>query len=63
MKEAGIQGEEGLQDVLRSLERYGFLERMGDGAFRFRPPVLRFVDLCHLILERARPGETDGEGP
>ncbi len=63
MKEAGIQGEAGLADVLRSLERYGFLERMGGEAFRFKPPVFRFVDLCHLVLKENQPEKTNGVMP
>ncbi len=63
MKEAGIQGEGGLLDVLRNLERYGFLERMGNEAFRFKPPVFRFVDLCHLILREIQIDKTNGEKP
>jgi len=61
MKEAGIQAEEGLVDVLRSLERYGFLERIGTEAFRFKPPVFRFVDLCHLILGQSQSEEKNRE--
>ncbi len=65
MKEAGLQGEAGIAEVLRALERFGFAERLGQEAFRFRPAVLRFADLCHQVLERADtpPSPVQGEDP
>ncbi len=52
LKEAGAEGEEGVEGILRNLERFGFLRRVGAG-FRFRPPAYRFLDLCHRVLQEA----------
>ncbi len=51
MKEAGLTGQDSLGEVLKNLERYGFAERMGADVFRFKAPVFRFVDLCHIVLQ------------
>ncbi len=51
MSEAGLSGENGLADVIRNFERFGFARRDSGDSFSFRPPVFRFVDLCHSILE------------
>ena len=57
MAEAGVDGEDGLQNVLRSMVRMGFL-RMEDGsAIRFRTPAYRLMDLCTDVLRES------GEGP
>lgn len=64
LKEAGAEGEEGLEGIVRNLERFGFVQRTGKMAFRFRPPAYRFLDLCHQVLAEegtegvdAEPGE------
>ena len=59
MKEAGIDGEEGLELVIRNMERFGFLQRLREGVFRFRIPVYRFLDLCHEILAEAQGDEKE----
>ncbi len=51
MHEAGISHESGISDVIRNFERFGFARRDGSSIFSFRPPVFRFVDLCHEVLE------------
>lgn len=61
MKEAGIDGEEGLELVIRNMERFGFLQRLREGSFRFRIPVYRFLDLCHEVLAEARPVDVEEE--
>ena len=63
LKELGIKDEEGLRDILRLMERYGFLERSGADTFRFKMPVFRFVDLCHAILEEHGRGDIKALGP
>ncbi len=60
LKEAGIDGEEGLELVIRNMERFGFLRRMGEASFCFRIPVYRFLDLCHDVLAQGRE-ESDQE--
>jgi len=63
LKEAGVEGEEGLEGVLRNLERFGFLRRTGGAGFRFRTPAYRFLDLCHRVLQEAPEAEApDGAG-
>jgi hypothetical protein len=51
MKEAETGTEEELVALVRSLERFGFAERVDDASFRFRPPAYRFLDLCYEILK------------
>jgi hypothetical protein len=70
LREAGIEGEEGLEGVVRNLERFGFARRLGEGRFQFRPPAYRFLDLCLQVLadapaaERAEGGSgAEGETP
>ncbi len=50
MKEAGVEDEEGLSNVVNNLERYGFAQKR-QGSFRFRAPIYRFFDVCHRILK------------
>ena len=57
MNEAGIADENGIADIIRNLERFGFARRHGDRLFSFKSPVFRFVDLCYAVLEM------DGESP
>jgi hypothetical protein len=57
LKEAGVEGEEGLDGILRNLERFGFAHRTGKTSFRFRPPAYRFLDLCHQVLAEEREEE------
>lgn len=70
LREAGVEGEEGLEAVVRNLERFGFARRLGEGRFQFRPPVYRFLDLCLAVLaddpaaggpQTIPQGEGDGE--
>ena len=65
LREAGVEGEEGLGGVVRNLERLGFARRQGEGDFRFRPPVYRFLDLCQQVLAEApeRSDAAEGEEP
>ncbi len=60
MSEAGISGGNGLTDVIRNFERFGFARRDSEDSFSFRPPVFRFVDLCHSILEDDESGDDAG---
>jgi hypothetical protein len=51
MAQSGTHDEEGLADVVRRLERNGFVERLSDDRFRFRAPAWRFLDLCREVEE------------
>jgi hypothetical protein len=58
LKEAGVDGDEGMESILRNLERFGFAKRTGSN-FRFRSPVYRFLDLCHEVLAQSGTGEEE----
>ncbi|MHB8765221.1 MAG: condensin complex protein MksE [Deferrisomatales bacterium] len=60
LKEAGAEGEEGLEGIVRNLERFGFAQRTGGGSFRFRTPAYRFLDLCHRVLADAPDEAPEG---
>ena len=62
LREAGISGDDGLLDIIRSMERYGFLKRKGRDEFVFRPPVVRFLDLCREALSITKADEEDQDG-
>lgn len=62
LREAGVEGEEGLEGVVRNLERFGFARRLGEGGFRFRPPAYRFLDLCLAALADAPAAGEEGGG-
>jgi hypothetical protein len=57
MHEAGVDDEEGLMNVIRAMERLGFIQRR-ERSFRFRAPAYRLFDLCVLIL-KAEPPKQD----
>jgi len=46
MREAGVSTPADLDHALRTMERFGFCERLPDDSFAFRPPAYRFLDLC-----------------
>lgn len=56
MHEAGVDDEDSLLNVIRNLERFGFLQRRG-GSFRFRAPAYRFFDICLAILRDGAKAE------
>lgn len=41
-----VVNAEGLADIIRTMDNFGFAKQMGDGSFRFLPPVHRIVDAC-----------------
>ena len=63
LKEAGAEGDEGLEGIVRNLERFGFVRRSGKEAFRFRPPAYRFLDLCHRVLAEEGAEQNGEEAP
>ncbi len=52
LKEAGALNEDDLRNILRQLERFGFIQRHTDDSFSFRTPAYRFFDVCVEILNR-----------
>lgn len=60
MKEAGIEDEEDLVNVVNNLERYGFAQKK-QSSFRFRAPIYRFFDVCHRILKLDENAQTVGD--
>ncbi len=63
LAEAGLASVDDLDRVVVLLERYGFATRTAAGAFRFRAPVCRFLDLCLDVLDAARPDAEDADDP
>jgi hypothetical protein len=41
-----VESAEDLADIIRNMDNFGFAKQMGDGSFRFLPPVHRIVDAC-----------------
>lgn len=41
-----VENTDGLADIIRTMDNFGFAKQMGDGSFRFLPPVQRIVDAC-----------------
>lgn len=69
MDDAGVDSPDALVDVVRRLERYGFVERIDDDRFCFRAPAWRFLDLCRDVRaehQAATPhpaGSSEGSTP
>ena len=57
MIESGTSGPEELAEVVRRLDRYGFVERLDGERFRFRTPAWRLLDLCREMATHV--GATD----
>ena len=47
----GVDNEADLDDLVRSMARYNFVDRLGDGHFRVRKPAWRFVELCYEFVD------------
>ena len=65
LAQVDVTSADGVTDILRVLENLGFIRQMGDGCFRFLPPVHRLVDACvasGLDTERGEP-VTDKDTP
>ena len=52
LKEAGAVDEDALRNILRQLERFGFIQRHTEDTFSFRTPSYRFFDVCIEILNQ-----------
>jgi hypothetical protein len=46
MSESGISTISELENLVRTMERFGFVERFPDNTFSFRTPSYRFLDIC-----------------
>ncbi len=51
MEEAGAGDEESLGNLLKQMERYGFISREGERIIRFKAPAYRLLDLCAEVLK------------
>lgn len=51
MEEAGAGDEESLGNLLKQMERYGFISREGERIIRFKTPAYRLLDLCAEVLK------------
>jgi len=51
-----------LTDIIRNLERHGFVLRLTEERFRMKAPAWRFLDLCSEARTIA-PGTTEGPTP
>lgn len=50
----GVDTEGDLKDLIRSMARYNFVDRLGDGQFRIRKPAWRFVELCYEFVDDSK---------
>ena len=49
MSQLDVLDEDGLANIVTSMVRTGFAERLNDSSFAFRSPVYRFLDICQDI--------------
>ncbi|PIE51936.1 hypothetical protein CSA37_09165 [Candidatus Fermentibacteria bacterium] len=49
MAETGVETEEAFENLLKRMQRLGFIEFQGDEGIIFRDPSYRFLDLCAEI--------------
>lgn len=66
LREAGVETEEDLINVVRKLEQFGFARRLDADSFAFETPVYRFLDLCMELAEEDRQadaGSADADAP
>jgi len=63
MREAGITEPEHVEHLLQTMERFGFVDRLPDESFTFRPPAYRFLDLALDMAagERTDPNPTNDD--
>ena len=60
LKEVGLENEEDLEDLIKSMERYNLVVRTGAGEFRFRDPAWRFLELCYAYAEMGEEQDERG---
>lgn len=61
MEQSGTKDATQLPEVVKHLDRLGYIERTGEDRFRFRAPAWRFLDLCRDV--HARFGDIGTDGP
>lgn len=59
MKEVGLTSAEDLPGLLKNMERLGFTDVAPDGTFRFRVPVIRFLELCTDLIDIGKAEDSD----
>lgn len=60
MVEVGLPSAEDLSNLLKNMERLGFVEVAPDGTFRFRLPACRFLELCTEFIPAEKTENADG---
>ena len=60
MREAGASESADLEHLVQTMERFGFVDRLADDSFTFRPPAYRFLDLA-LDMTAASDKKRDAE--
>lgn len=59
MIEVGVPTPDDLPNLLKTMDRLGFLDLAPDGSFRFRLPVCRFLELCTDFIKETSSEDTD----
>ena len=57
MAQLDVSDSNDLVNIVTSMVRMGFVDRINDQTFAFRTPVYRFLDICQEIARRDRPTE------
>lgn len=57
MADVDVADASGMDNLLRQLERLGFVRFVSDGVLRFRRPAYRLLDLCAEVARRSGGGE------
>lgn len=63
MREAGVAEPGELEQLVQTMERFGFVHRRDDDSFTFRPPAYRFLDLCLELAAQAPSGRDADDAP
>jgi hypothetical protein len=64
MAQLGIVDTDDLATIVTGMARMGFVDRINDQTFAFRPPVYRFLDICQDIARyqtQTKPAAEESE--
>lgn len=51
LAEVDLREPDDLEELISSMERYNFVERIGPDEFRLRPPAWRFLEFCYAYVD------------